>query len=626
MYTNTASSDSAQHYQETTIVHAMAMDVVGRASYLDAATSGGKGGKATKGGKGGKEGGQPIGYGNYSKWTCPSCDYWHNGSMVSTCGWCGKDWDTMVAAGAGLAQKGKSKGKGKGSPKKKEGKGYGYKHWWCSICNHDNKSWREECHDCGMAREAGEYKTSDQWAVERYKNSQEVGGEQRPTKGQGKKGGHWGDGNKGAGGPQSQNQETPKRPGLQQPETVAPAKLWKAYELALDLGGASSLEAISYKAKWELAMEEARSKISPAEKRKAAVANLSKTENLLEKAHKDLERCKKLVEDHEKGIKAAKKQMEDIILRGMQLELELYKFQGELAESGPEKLPPPPIDLARLGLHELNPGAAAQAKGLLEALDLVLRLGKTRTPEGAVGTVSREAAALLAAQTGELSAEEAWNSLRGGDKIKLAGGGWARLQEGPTAEENASGAEGALAAEAEATPTTVPGQPSQNPPPTLLDTGTTGEDEAMATQKKGKRQEGGRSRSPSESTVDRRRKKGRGAKEEKEEEEDDEIGDPIQWTQYSRRRGGQEKPSFHEMQAAKTKEEKPKKEENKKGGVAASKELGRQAPRTPVWKKDEMDDLLQGKEEATGGEETANEDFDEEDLRRRSAGEEPFCG
>ena len=226
----------------------------------------------------------------------------------------------MVAAGAGLAQKGKSKGKGKGSPKKKEGKGYGYKHWWCSICNHDNKSWREECHDCGMPREAGEWKTSDQWAVERYKNSQEVAGEQRPTqstKGQGKKGGHGGEGNKGAGGPQIQNQEqTPKRPGLQQGETVAPAKLWKAYELALDLGGASSLEAISYKAEWELAMEDVRSKISPAEKRKSAVANLSKTEKLLEKAHKDLERCKKVVEDHQKGIQTTRKQMDEIIQKG----------------------------------------------------------------------------------------------------------------------------------------------------------------------------------------------------------------------------------------------------------------------------------------------------------------------
>ena len=260
----------------------------------------------------------------------------------------------------------KAKAKGKATPQgKKKAKRYGYKHWWCTICNHDNKSWREECHDCGMPREAGEWKTSDQWAVERYKNSQEVAGEQRPTqstKGPGKKGGHWGEGNKGAGGPQIQNQEqTPKRPGLQQGETVAPAKLWKAYELALEVGGASSLEAVSYKAKWEMAMEEARAKISPAEKRKAAVANLSRTENLLEKAHKDLERCKKLVEDHEKGIKAAKKQMDDILHKGLQLELELYKYQGELAEAGPEKLPPPPIDLSRLGLHELTPGAAVQA-------------------------------------------------------------------------------------------------------------------------------------------------------------------------------------------------------------------------------------------------------------------------
>ena len=191
------------------------------------------------------------------------------------------------------------------------------------------------------------------------------------------------------------------------------------------------------------------------------------------------------------------------------------------------------------------------------------------------------------------------------------------MQEGPAAEENANRAEGALATEAEGTPATVPGQPSQNPPPTLLDTGTTGEDEAMATQKKGKRHDGGRSRSPSENTVDRRRKKGRGTKEEKEEEEDEEIGDPIQWTQYSRRRGGQEKPSFHEIQAAKEKEQKPKKE------VVASRELGLQAPRTPLWKKDEIEE---GKEEPVGGEETANEDFDEEDTVRRSAGEEPFCG
>ncbi len=219
----------------------------------------------------------------------------------------------MVAAGAELAQKGKSKGKGKGSPSKKEGKGYGYKHWWCTICNHDNKSWREECHDCGMAREVAEWKTSDQWAVERYKSSLEVAaGEQRPTqstKGQGKRGPNGGEAQKGTGGTHNQEQ-TPKRPGLQQAEVVAPAKLWKAYELALELGGASSPEAISYKAKWEAAMEEARSKISPAEKRKATVANLSKTEKMLDKAHKDLERCKKVVEDHEKGILAAKKQID----------------------------------------------------------------------------------------------------------------------------------------------------------------------------------------------------------------------------------------------------------------------------------------------------------------------------
>ena len=614
----------------------MAMDVVGRASYLDAATSGGKGGKSSKGGKGGKEGGQPIGYGIYSsKWTCPSCDYWHNGGMVSTCGWCGKDWDTMVAAGAGLAQKGKSKGKGKGSPKKKEGKGYGFKHWWCSICNHDNKSWREECHDCGMPREAGEWKTSDQWAVERYKNSQaerykngqEAAEEQRPnqsTKGQGKRGGQWGEGNKGAGGPQNQEQ-TPKRPGLQQGETVAPAKLWKAYELALEVGGASSMEAVSYKAKWEVAMEELKAKISPAEKRKAAVANLSKTENLLEKAHKDLERCRKLVEDHEKGIKATKKQMEDILHRGMQLELELYKYQAELAEAGPEKVPPPPIDLARLGLHELNPGAATQAKGLLEALDLVLRMGKTSNAGSAVGTVSREAAALLAAQTGEVSAEVAWNSLRGGDKIQLAGGGWARVREEPEVEGYDDRAEEVITTEAERTPATVPGHPSQNPPPTVLDTGTTGGDEAMATQQKGKRRDG-RSRSPSENTVDRRKKKGRGAKEESDSEDDD-IGDPIQWTQYStRRRGVQEKPSFHDMQAAKTKEERPKKEGNRKGEAGASKELGLRAPITPVWQKKE--EIEEGKAEPVGGEETANEDFDEvgEELVRKSAGEQPFCG
>ena len=55
------------------------------------------------------------------------------------------------------------------------------------------------------------------------------------------------------------------------------------------------------------------------------MANLSKTEKMLEKAHKDLERCKKVVEDHEKGILATKKQMDDIMHKGLQLELELYK-------------------------------------------------------------------------------------------------------------------------------------------------------------------------------------------------------------------------------------------------------------------------------------------------------------
>ena len=77
------------------------------------------------------------------------------------------------------------------------------------------------------------------------------------------------------------------------------------------------------------------------------------------------------------------------------------------------------------------------------------------------------------------------------------------------------------------------------------------------------------------------------------------------------------------MQAAKTKEEKPKKEGNKKGEAVASKELGLRAPQTPVWQKEENEE---GKAEPVGGEETANEDFDEEDLVRRSAGEEPFCG
>ena len=97
------------------------------------------------------------------------------------------------------------------------------------------------------------------------------------AKGNVKKGSLGGEGHKGAGGPQNQEQ-TPKTPGLQQPEMVAPAKLWKAYELAVEVGGANSAEAISYKAKWEAAMEEARAKISPAEKRKATVANLTKTE------------------------------------------------------------------------------------------------------------------------------------------------------------------------------------------------------------------------------------------------------------------------------------------------------------------------------------------------------------
>ena len=104
--------------------------------------------------------------------------------------------------------------------------------------------------------------------------------------------------------------------------------------------------------------------------------------------------------------------MDEIMHRGLQLEEELYKYQKELAETGPEKAPPPPIDLSRLGLHELTPGAAAQAKGLLEALDLVLRLGKARSPADAVGEVSKEAAAVLAAQNGEGSMEETWNNLR----------------------------------------------------------------------------------------------------------------------------------------------------------------------------------------------------------------------
>ena len=150
------------------------------------------------------------------------------------------------------------------------------------------------------------------------------------SKGQGKQGAHWSGGpHKGTGGPNQDPEQPPKKPGLQI-ESVAPAKLWKAYELALEVGGANSPEAISYKAKWEAAMEEARSKISPAEKRKAAVANLFKTEKMLEKAYKDLERCKKVVEDHEKGILATKKQMVDIMHKGLQLELELYKYQDEL--------------------------------------------------------------------------------------------------------------------------------------------------------------------------------------------------------------------------------------------------------------------------------------------------------
>ena len=414
-----------------------------------------------------------------------------------------------------MAQKGKAKGTEKGkstSMGKKEGKGYGYKHWWCTVCNHDNKSWREECHDCGMPREAGEWKTSDQWAVDRYKKSQEEAGEQRnqakagaegPTqsaKGKGKKGTHWEDGPKGLGGPQDPEQ-APKKPGLQQAESVAPAKLWKAYELAIEVGGANSPEAISYKAKWEAAMEEARSKISPAEKRKAAVANLSKTEKLLEKAHKDLERCKKVVEDHQKGIQATRKQMAEIMQKGLQMERELEKYQKELAETGPEKLPPPPIDLARLGLHELSPGAAAQARGLLEALDLVLRMGKARNTVGDCGTVSREAASMLAAQTGEVSAEVAWNNLLGGDKVLLAGGGFARVREEATAEEEQE--QRAADAGLEETPATVPGQV---PPPTLLDTGTTGGDEGMESQRKSRREDG-RSRSPAGETKDRRREK-----------------------------------------------------------------------------------------------------------------------
>ena len=94
---------------------------------------------------------------------------------------------------------------------------------------------------------------------------------------------------------------------------------------------------------------------------------------------------------------------------------------------------------------------------------MVLRLGQARTPVGAVGEVSKEAASLLAAQTGEVSAEEAWNNLRGGDKIKLAGGGWARVQEAAAEEEN-----GNRPADAgvEETPATVP---AQSPLPTFLD-------------------------------------------------------------------------------------------------------------------------------------------------------------
>jgi hypothetical protein len=538
----------------------------------------------------------------------------------------------MVAAGAELAQGGKGKGKGKGKgnpPRKKEGKGYGYKHWWCTICNHDNKSWREECHDCGMPREVCEWKTRDQWAVERYKNS--LGGTMEPramqAKGNGKKGSHGGEGHKGAGGPQNQEQ-TPKTPGLQQPEMVAPAKLWKAYELAVEVGGANSVEAISYKAKWEAAMEDARAKISPAEKRKATVANLTKTEKLLDKAHKDLERCRKVVEEHEKGILAAKKQMDEIMHRGLQLEEELYKYQRELAEAGPEKAQPPPIDLARLGLQELTPGAAAQAKGLLEALEVVLRLGKASAQPNGVGDVSREAAAVLAAQNGNGTMEESWNNLREGDEIILAGGGKARVQE--TAAEGT----GNERTGEEETPATVP---ANGLLPTFLDSGTTAGDEGMEAShgNKNKRSDG-RSRSPTEIT-DRRRKKGRGGKEENSDDDEAKTPfDPIQCTQYSTRlRGKPGQTTFHEMQAATKAGDKTKKPGG--NGTGWSRNDSRRladrrqgGTKTPLGKKEEESEEERKMEPAEGGEETANEGQDwldeEAELVRRSAGEEPFCG
>jgi hypothetical protein len=238
---------------------------------------------------------------------------------------------------------------------------------------------------------------------------------------------------------------------------------------------------------------------------------------------------------------------------------------------------------------------------------------------------------MLAAQSGEVSAEEAWNSLRGGDKIKLAGGGWARVQEAATGEENANRP---ADAGVEETPATVP---ALSPLPTFLDTGTTAGDEGMESQRKNRRHDG-RSRSPSESTNDRRRKKGR-AKEENADEGKEEISDPIQCTQYStRRREVLGQPSFHEMQAAKAEEQKTKGTANTRKGAGwvnrdarwRQGDLGREAPRTPPWKKDEPEDGDKA-EPVDGGEETANEgidwDFDEEaDLVRRSAGEEPFCG
>jgi hypothetical protein len=245
-----------------------------------------------------------------------------------------------------------------------------------------------------------------------------------------------------------------------------------------------------------------------------------------------------------------------------------------------------------------------------------------------VGNVSREAAAVLAAQNGNGTMEESWNNLREGDEIILAGGGRARVQEAA-----AEGAGNERAGEEE-TPATVP---VQGLLPTFLDSGTTAGDEGMeATHGNKNKRSDGRSRSPTEATG-RRRKKGRGGKEEN--TDDDEAGapfDPIQCTQYStRHRGRPGQTTFHEMQAAAKAGDKSKKPgqsgtgwiRNDSGWLADRRQGG---TKTPLGKKEEESEEERKVEPAEGGEETANEGLEwldeEAELVRRSAGGEAFCG